>query len=86
MHLTAIKIRHFRNIEALDLEPYFGIGSTDANIAISMGLPAISIGGGGMGGDAHSPSEWYDPKGAHVGLQRILLLVMAYDQAAARAR
>jgi tripeptide aminopeptidase len=72
--------------EVLDLEPHYGIGSTDANIAISMGIPAISIGGGGIGGEAHSPSEWYDPREAHVGLQRILLLVMAYDQAAARVR
>ncbi|HEU4566254.1 MAG TPA: M20/M25/M40 family metallo-hydrolase [Gemmatimonadaceae bacterium] len=33
--------------------------STDANIAIALGVPAITIDGGGEGGGAHSPDEWY---------------------------
>ena len=47
--------------------------STDANIPLSMGLPAISIGAGGQGGGAHTTSEWYHPDGREVGLRRILL-------------
>ncbi len=47
--------------------------STDANIPLSMGLPAISIGAGGQGGGAHTPSEWFHPEGRETGLKRILL-------------
>jgi acetylornithine deacetylase/succinyl-diaminopimelate desuccinylase-like protein len=47
--------------------------STDANIPLSMGLPAISIGAGGQGGGAHTPMEWYSPEGRDLGLRRILL-------------
>ena len=47
--------------------------STDANIPLSLGLPAMSIGAGGIGGGAHTQAEWFHPEGRHVGLQRILL-------------
>lgn len=65
--------------KAVDMEPELNVSSTDANIPISMGIPAITVGGGGTGGNTHSPNEWYNPTGAHIGLQRILLLVMSYD-------
>ena len=47
--------------------------STDANIPLSLGLPAMSIGAGGVGGGAHSSTEWFHPEGRHIGLQRIVL-------------
>jgi di/tripeptidase len=47
--------------------------STDANIPLSMGIPAVSIGAGGHGGGAHTTSEWYRPAGRDLGLKRILL-------------
>ena len=47
--------------------------STDANIPLSLGLPAVSIGAGGHGGGAHTPAEWYSPAGRDLGLKRILL-------------
>ncbi len=47
--------------------------STDANIPLSLGLPAVSIGAGGQGGGAHTPSEWFHPDGRESGLRRILL-------------
>ena len=47
--------------------------STDANIPLSMGIPAVSIGAGGQGGGAHTPSEWYNPEGRDLGLRRIVL-------------
>jgi acetylornithine deacetylase/succinyl-diaminopimelate desuccinylase-like protein len=50
--------------------------STDANIPLSMGIEAITIGGGGTGGDAHTPNEWYDPRGRELGLKRILLATL----------
>jgi tripeptide aminopeptidase len=50
--------------------------STDANIPLSVGLDAISIGAGGNGGGAHSLQEWYDPEGRELGLQRALLTLL----------
>ncbi len=51
--------------------------STDANIPISLGREAIAIGAGGHGGGAHPLQEWFDPKDRELGLERILLLVLA---------
>ena len=51
--------------------------STDANIPLSLGIPAIALGGGGRGGAAHSPHEWYEPAGREAGLKRILLTLLA---------
>ena len=50
--------------------------STDANIPLSMGIDAISIGAGGNGGGAHSLQEWYEPAGREMGLQRVLLTLL----------
>ncbi len=47
-------------IRAFGLTPAFGISSTDANIPMSMGIPAVTIGHGGPGGRSHSPDEWVD--------------------------
>jgi acetylornithine deacetylase/succinyl-diaminopimelate desuccinylase-like protein len=51
--------------------------STDANYPLSLGIPAIAVGGGGQGGGAHSLAEWYDPTGRELGLKRILLTILA---------
>ncbi len=50
--------------------------STDANIPLSLGIDAISIGAGGNGGGAHSLLEWYDPAGRELGLKRALLTLL----------
>jgi acetylornithine deacetylase/succinyl-diaminopimelate desuccinylase-like protein len=50
--------------------------STDANIPLSLGLEAISIGAGGSGGGAHTVHEWFDPAGRDQALKRIALLVL----------
>ena len=50
--------------------------STDANIPLSLGIDAISIGAGGTGGGAHSLQEWYDATGREAGLKRALLTVL----------
>ena len=47
--------------------------STDANIPLSMGIPALSIGAGGQGGGAHTPDEWFNPDGRDLGLKRVFL-------------
>ncbi len=51
-------------------------GSTDANIPISKGVPAVCISGGGQGGNAHTLNEWFDPQNAHIGVQRCFLLLL----------
>jgi tripeptide aminopeptidase len=50
--------------------------STDANIPLSLGREAISIGGGGSGGGAHTLQEWFDCTGRELGLKRILLTLL----------
>ena len=50
--------------------------STDANVPLSLGIPAVAIGGGGEAGAAHSLNEWYDPAGREIGLKRALLTVL----------
>ena len=51
--------------------------STDSNLPISLGIPAITVGGGGTSGNSHTLEEWYDPRGRDVGLKRALLLTLA---------
>lgn len=51
--------------------------STDANLPLSQGIPAIAIGAGGQGGGSHSLDEWYDPAGRELGLKRAMLTVLA---------
>ena len=53
------------------------IASTDANIPLSLGVPAVSLGGGGEGGGIHTRGEWYDARGRELGLRRLLLLLLA---------
>jgi tripeptide aminopeptidase len=59
------------------------VASTDANIPLSLGIPALSIGAGGDGGGIHTRNEWYDAAGRELALKRILLLLLlASDQVA----
>ena len=51
--------------------------STDANLPMSLGIPAITIGGGGIGADAHALTESFDPIRSYLGTQRALLLIAA---------
>ncbi len=52
------------------------IGSTDANIPLSLGIPAVALGGGGAGGGIHTLAEWFDPAGREIALRRLLLTVL----------
>lgn len=63
---------------AIGMEPlYIGAASTDANIPISLGIPAITIGWGGKGGGEHTVHEWYEQVESWKGPQRDLLLILA---------
>jgi acetylornithine deacetylase/succinyl-diaminopimelate desuccinylase-like protein len=62
---------------ALGFSPRLGASSTDANIPISLGVPGITIDGGGTGGGAHGLDEWYsDGPNGWVGVQWALLIVL----------
>lgn len=54
-----------------------GEGSTDSNVPMNAGIPAITIGGGGMGTGAHALNEAFDTKDSYLGTQRALLLAVA---------
>jgi tripeptide aminopeptidase len=47
-------------VSVFGMRPEYGISSTDSNVPMHMGMPAITIGRGGPGGRAHSPDEWTD--------------------------
>ena len=68
---------------AIAANAFFGAGgelgrsSTNSNIPISLGVPAVTIGRGGVGGENHSPSEWWINRDGPLAIQRALLLVVA---------
>jgi len=57
--------------------PELATASTDANVPIGLGVPAVAIGAGGRGGDAHTPGEWFDNTDGSVGVARALTLAVA---------
>jgi tripeptide aminopeptidase len=63
--------------QMLGLGSRLGEGSTDSNVPMNQGIPAITIGGGGIGAGAHSLNESFDPTNSWKGTQRALLLVLA---------
>jgi tripeptide aminopeptidase len=65
---------------ALDLPVALDEGSTDSNIPMSLGIPAVTIDGGGRGTGAHSPGETFDTTDSYKGTQRALLLAIALAQ------
>lgn len=77
-HLAAthpLVLHAVRATERAGRAPHAASASTDANIPLSRGIPAIAIGAGGTGGDAHTLSEWFDDAGSAVGLVRLIDLV-----------
>ena len=61
---------------ALGVTPRLDQSSTDSNLPISLGIPAITLGAGGSSGASHSLDEWYDPRERDLGLKRGLLVVL----------
>lgn len=64
-------------MQALGINPKLTVSSTDSNIPISLGLPAITISRGGEGGDAHSLKETWVDKDSHTAIQIAMLIVLA---------
>lgn len=64
-------------VQSLGVESIqYGYSSTDCNIPISLGIPAIAIPGGGKSGGNHSLTEWFDPTLGHLGPQNAFLTVL----------
>ena len=51
--------------------------STDSNLPISLGIPAVTLGSGGVGGGSHGPGEWFSPVNAWLGPQMTLLTTLS---------
>ncbi|HEV8265480.1 MAG TPA: M20/M25/M40 family metallo-hydrolase [Gemmatimonadales bacterium] len=62
---------------ALGRPPELACASTDANVPIALGVPAIALGAGGRAGDAHLPTEWYENNDGALGVVRALLVTAA---------
>jgi len=62
--------------EAVGSTPRLEQASTDSNLPISLGIPAITLGAGGTSGNSHTLDEWYDPSGRDLGLKRALLVLL----------
>lgn len=60
----------------LGFEPRLDQSSTDSNLPISLGIPAITLGAGGTSGLSHTLDEWFDPRDRDKGLKRGLLVVL----------
>jgi len=68
---------------ALATSAHFGVdaelasSSTDSNIPIALGVPAVTIGRGGVSANSHAPDEYWINRDAYVAVQRAILLVVA---------
>jgi Di- and tripeptidases len=61
---------------AVGHSPRLERSSTDSNIPISLGIPAVTLGAGGVSGNSHTLEEWYDPRGRDLSLKRALLVLL----------
>jgi tripeptide aminopeptidase len=79
-------LHYLRAVDShLGIRSHLDCSSTDANIPLSLGIPAIAIGGGGLGGGAHTSREWFSPEGRDLGLKRILLTLLLLLREPARS-
>lgn len=62
--------------KVLGFEPRLDQSSTDSNLPISLGIPAITLGAGGASGFSHTLDEWYNPRDRDKGLKRGLLVIL----------
>lgn len=66
---------------AVGYDHQLACASTDANIPIALGVPAVALGAGGRAGDAHLPTEWYENDTGALGIVRALLVTAAMAEA-----
>lgn len=73
----AALLEHLQGVDRhLNIRAQLDCASTDANIPLSLGIPAVSIGAGGHGGGAHTQEEWFHAEGRETGLRRVMLLLL----------
>ena len=58
-------------------EPNLVRSSTDSNVPISLGIPSMTLGGGGSSGASHSLDEWFYNDEGYKGIQRVLLILLS---------
>lgn len=66
--------------KALGIPIEWSTGSTDSNVPMSLGIPAITIDGGGEGKDAHALTERFDTTDSWKGTQRAILIALALSR------
>jgi tripeptide aminopeptidase len=66
-------------VKAFGLTPNYSISSTDSNVPMNLGIPAITIGRGGPGGRAHAPDEWteVERKGSVEAVKVAMTVILA---------
>lgn len=70
-------LQYLRAVDAhLGIRSHLDTSSTDANIPLAMGIQAVALGAGGVGGGAHTTQEWFSPDGRDLGLKRIFLTLL----------
>jgi len=69
--------RALASTSAFGVQGELARSSTDSNIPISQGVPAVTIGKGGTGENAHAPNEYWVNREAYIAVQRAILLVVA---------
>ena len=74
---SAIVQRAVAATEAFGIEPQLHISSTDSNLPLSKGIPAITMSRGGISGNSHAPEEWWQNKDGHIGIQIGLITLLA---------
>lgn len=57
--------------------PMLGMSSTNSNTPLSLGIPSVTIGGGGLGGNAHALDEWWLNEKGYLAIQNALLILLA---------
>lgn len=62
---------------ALGVRVQFDCSSTDSNVPISLGIPAVTLGCGGTAANTHNTAEWYDPTDREIGLKRLVVILAA---------
>ena len=73
--ITQVGVRSAQAMGVKDF--YIGASSTDSNTPIALGVPALTLGSGGIGGGSHAPQEWFSPLNAWRGPQNTLLAILA---------
>ena len=74
---SAVVQAALRATECIGRRPECAIASTDANVPLSLGVPAVALGCGGRGGDTHTPNEWFENRDGALGVGRALTVIAA---------